>query len=143
MNSQANITPLQPQNKLDHLAQQLTAAKFAENDARQQRFKIEKEILEVVGCKTEGTTSITTDRFKITTTGRLTRSLDQRAVDLLIQDQVLPVPLLNRLFKPASKLDLREFKYVEANEPEYFAKVAIAVTTKPGKAAVAVTPLSE
>lgn len=131
----ANVTELKTRtNRLDALAEALLEAKKKENDARTLRTAIEEEILAIVGAKLEGSLSIDTDRFHITTTGRITRTLD--AVKVKTLD--LPKPLLDRLFSWEPKLNLRECRYVEENEDHHWARLSQAITTKPAKASVAV-----
>lgn len=121
---------------LDELAAQLLTAKERENDARLIRQDIEDQIVALVGTKPEGTTKAAGQRFEVSTTGKMTRTLDD-AVVATLRDKV-PGPLFDRLFNYSPKLNLREYRYVEANEPDYFALVSKAVTTKPAKASVSV-----
>lgn len=129
------VTPItQRQNRLDALCEALVHAKAKEDDAKKVRVAIEDEILAIVGAKDEGSLTVNTDHFKVTTTGRITRTLDAKKVDNLS----LPAPLLARLFTWQPKLNLREARYVENNEPDHWKVLATAITTKPGKASVKV-----
>jgi len=128
------ISPGKPD--LDALAAALIEAKRAESEAKDARVAIEQRILGIVGVKDEGSTTINTDRFKVTTTGRVTRALDPEKVAGL--SSALPAPLMNRLFSFPPKLNIKEAKYVELNEPGYWAELSKAITTKPGRPSVAV-----
>jgi hypothetical protein len=124
------------QATLDELAAALVEAKEAELSAKIARQGIEDQIIEIVGTKPEGTTKVRGERFELSTTGKITRTLDD-AVVANLRDKV-PGPLFDRLFSFSPKLNLREYRYVEANEADYFALVSQAVTSKPAKASVSV-----
>lgn len=132
-----SIHAIQPtQATLDELAAALVDAKRRESDAKIYRQAIEDQIIELVGTKPEGTTKASGERFELATTGKITRTVDE-AVVANLRDKV-PGPLFDRLFSYSPKLNLREYRYIEQHEPDYFALVAQAVTSKPAKASVSV-----
>ena len=88
-------------------------------------------LIQAVGVKDEGTQSFNTDNYKISTTGKINRTVDAKKVEEIAQQ--LPEPLYNRLFKFKPSLDLKEYRYIENNEPQYHKIVSRAVTAKPAK----------
>lgn len=126
---------------LDTLAADLLDAKKRASLARQAVTDLENQILSAVGAKTEGATTIRTDNFKVTTTGKVNRSLDADEVKRIYQDGDIPESIYTRLFDWQPKLNLREFRFIEMNEREYFQKLASAVTSKPAKNVVSAAPI--
>lgn len=125
--------------ELDMLGQHWREAKAAEDAARAERIKVEEQIIGVVGVKEEGTVSRKTDWFKLSTTGKLTRSLDDKAF-LAIRSQV-PDELSPVDFVP--KLNLRKLRDLEYNHPDTYRLVASCLITKPAKPAVRVELLRD
>lgn len=119
---------------LDELAEQLLHAKALEQDAKAHRIDIEEQIIERVGVKEEGPTNANGERYRLFTAGKITRTLDADAVEALRER--IPAPLYNRLFNFLPKLDLKEYRYIRNNEPDYFALLDKAVTSKPAKPTV-------
>lgn len=139
----ATPTPLIPRDqRLDDLANRLSIAKTKEVIARQERVELEEEILHIVGYKQEGSTKIDTDHFRISTTGRLTRSVDEKALKDAYASEALPFPLLDRIFKKKHNVDLTQLRYVENNEPQFMPALSRIITTKPGKPSVALKEAS-
>ena len=85
--------------------------------------------------KTEGSQTHTLENgMKVTITGKLTRTLDQAAweeVKSEIPESLWPI-------KVKQELDTTGVKYLMANEPQIYALVSKAITTKPAKTAVEV-----
>lgn len=113
------------------------AAKEIEQAAIEHRRQIDEHIAQVLAHPTEGTTTAAVGLYTIKVTGKVTRELDPDKVAGL--DAQIPAPLLNRVITYKPSLDLREYRYMQENEPEYFQALAAAVTTKPAKPTVAVT----
>lgn len=121
-------------SELDQLAQTWRELKAAEDDFRKRRIEAEQAILAAVGVKEEGTTTEKTAFFKVTTTGKLTRSLDAAAWESVRGD--FPDALAPVTYKPA--LDLRQLRALEKANPALYAKACECITTKPAKPAVSV-----
>ncbi len=64
-------------NQIDTLSKQLQEAKSAEAKAAQFRREIEQSIIELCGVSQEGSTTFKGEQYKIVTTGKITRSIDQ------------------------------------------------------------------
>ncbi len=119
------------------LCEQWLAAKEAEKAAIERRRTLDDQIAQVIAHGLEGTTTAVFGSYTVKVTGKLTRELDPEKVATL--DAQIPAALLNRVitYKPA--LDLREYRYMQDHEPEYFQALASAVTTKPAKPTIAIT----
>lgn len=120
-------------NEIDQLAYDLINAKMAEDVARHNRILVEGKIIEKLGVKDEGSTTHKGEKYKIITTGKITRSLDVGTWDAIkghVPSELWPVTM-----KP--EIDIKGLKWLrEHNEPIY-ATVCQAISAKPAKPAVA------
>lgn len=113
------------------------AAKMKLDVAKRSFAEAEKNLLDLVGHKEEGSLSVVIDdHFKVTTTGKVNRKLLPEAFGKIRDD--IPSPLLNRLVRTEEKLNVRELKYIENNEPETYRFLSSAIETKPAKPALKV-----
>lgn len=123
--------------KLDELCAQWRDAKYSEDATREHRIQIENEILELTGNREEGSETTAGDHYKVTTTGKLTRSVDWEVFDSI------QVPVLMQPVKTTRKLDLAGLRWLERNEFDLYQQILPAITTKPAKTAIKVEPLKE
>ncbi|PJK01477.1 hypothetical protein CO615_04150 [Lysobacteraceae bacterium NML75-0749] len=131
-------TPAQP-TAIDHAAHALALAKQQEEAAKAARIQAEEALIQLVGAKPEGTTRCETAYFKVTTTGKLTRKLDESAYAALAGD--IPDAIRARLIRVKHDLVLSELRHLQNNEPELYARIAPAITVTPAKTAVTVETL--
>ena len=114
---------------LKDLCEDLIAAKGYMAEAREEVLRIEKLILDFAPEKLEGSQTLPAPGFKLTTTHKLTRTLDYDAYQALSVHPEFEFVTL----KPA--IDLAALRIVEKLDP---ALVAKCVTTKPAKTAIKV-----
>ncbi|UYM14279.1 DUF7173 family protein [Endozoicomonas euniceicola] len=124
---------------LDQLAYKLEEAKKAEAEARQLRVAIEADILQTVGVKEEGSATIKSDWYKVTTTGGITRTLDAKKFEEI--KARLPQNVAEKVVRTKPELDVRQFKALKDLSPELYAIMAEAVTSKPRKSSVKIERL--
>ncbi len=123
------------QNKrLENLAAEWRHCKLDEENARKARVEIEEQIVELTGCREEGSKTHDAGNYKVSVTGKLNRNLDAAKWEE-IKDRV-PEALRPVDYKPT--LDTKGLRYLENNEPEVARVVSEAIETKPGKTAVEV-----
>ena len=120
--------------ELNTLALHWRDAKRAEELARDNRIRIEQEMIDLVGCKDEGSETHKAGDWKIRITGKINRTLDVAAWETIAPS----IPENMRPVVYAPKLDTKGLRYLENNEPEVFRRVAEAIVAKPGKPAVEV-----
>jgi hypothetical protein len=97
----------------------------------------EKDLIAIVGHKEEGSfTTQIDDLFKVTTTGKVTRKLIPESLEKIRKD--IPAPLLERLIRTEERLNVRELKFIQNNEPEFYRFLSPAIESKPGKPGVKV-----
>lgn len=133
----SNVHPIpQPASFLDDLSTQYAIVKSNLDKAKKAFAKVESQIIDHCGHKEEGAQSFNTEIFKITTTGKMTRTIDQSKLDELRAN--IPQALFNRLFTYKPTLVLREYKYIQKNEPDSFQEVSKVITAKPAKTALKV-----
>jgi len=124
----------QDTNTLAALLQDWHDAKAQENRIRDARVKVEEEIIAITGAKDEGSQTHEAGEYKVTVTGKLTRTIDTekwRAIEPGIPEALRPVQ-----YRPV--LDNKGLRWLQDNEPEIYAEIAPAITTKPAKTGVTV-----
>jgi len=121
-------------SNIDALARDWLIAKRAEQDAALRRIKIEGEIAAALDVKDEGSITHKLEEHKVTLTQPVRRSLDAKmweGVKHKIPEQLRPV-------KTKLEADASGIKWLEENEPNMWAKIAPAFTSKKGKISVKV-----
>lgn len=108
-------------------------AKQAEEQARNHRLHCENRIIELVGVKEEGTQSVKTDQYKISTAVTLTRTLVANYGEAL---DALPAEIFNAIVKHKPQLDVTAFKALATANPEAYRIACGAVIAKPAKPSV-------
>lgn len=124
---------------LNTLAAHWLNAKQAEEAAREKRVAIERDIVAMTGAREEGAETHKTDRYAIAVTGKLNRTLDLDLWHAIVEQ----VPAALRPIKVKEELDEKGVKWLRDNDPEIYAIVAQAITTKPAKTAVTVKPIEQ
>ena len=133
----------QPQPKaltLDEMAELWCQTKADEDRHRSDRIALEELILQITDAKMEGSETTKTQHYKITTTGRLTRSVDWDKYHADVQSRI---PENLRPVKIKETLDVSGVKYLEENEPEIFRIFAECLETKHGKVGFRIGRLKE
>lgn len=114
-------------SKLQRLGHRLTDLVVQMKELQMLKADVEAEILMIVGHEEEGNTSISTDEFKFTTTGKLTR----KVTDIAAIQAIAP-----ELLKEKFDLDLRKFKKLAVDNPALYKQVSDYVETKSAKPAI-------
>ena len=136
-NAPSAIAPVAPvmDNEIDVLARHWQEAKEAEAHAKERRLQVESQITELVGFAEEGTTNAEGNLFKVKTVGKLTRSLD----DAAIQSDWDTLPdEIKKCVKWKSALDTTKLRALEAMRDDLMPVMAQYMTTKPAKPSVSV-----
>lgn len=128
-----NLKLAHPPKTPELLAQDWLDAKAEENAARAKRIEIEEELLSILPCREEGSqTSKLENGMRVVTEGRLTRSIDAKA----LADDWNDLPaIIQGTFHWKPDLKITCFKSLEDDHKSLIAKY---VTTKPAKAGVKV-----
>lgn len=120
---------------IDQLVDDFIAAKAAENAANKRRVAIEEQMIALLGKREEGAeTHELASGMKITITGKLTYTADMEK----LQEICAKLPQEMRPIKTKVELDTTGAKYLRANEPAIWAKLAKAITVKTAKTGVEV-----
>lgn len=124
-------------SNIDALARDWLEAKSDEQKAAARRLKIEGELTAALQAKDEGSITHKLDTYKVTLTQPVRRSVD---VDVWesVKDKI---PEEMRPVKTKLEADASGMKWLAENEPKFWAAVAPAFTTKPGKISVKVEEL--
>jgi len=141
MNNPFIVTSTEPQTSLDELARALQAAKEQLTRAQAAVLNAESAIVSAVGSEDEGSLTVRSDSFKITTTQPVNRSVDKEALEAIRRE--FPEDLFEAMFDYKPSLNVRLFKECEHLRPEVYRLACKAVTSKAGKVAVRVEALSE
>ena len=128
-----NLKLAHPPKTPELLAQDWLDAKAEENAARAKRIEIEEELLAILPCREEGSQTIKLENgMRVVTEGRLTRSIDAKA----LADDWNDLPaIIQGSFHWKPDLKITCFKSLEDDHKALIAKY---VTTKPAKAGVKV-----
>lgn len=119
-------------DKLQQLRQEWLFAKSQEDIAKDNRLKIENEILKLSGELKENGTNTICNGLKVVT--KLNVSFDQdKLMELYKTGKFKNFPF-EKTFKPVSA----DLKYLEKNEPEAFKEIMRCAITKPAKPAIKV-----
>jgi hypothetical protein len=141
MNNPFIVTSTEPQTSLDELARALQAAKEQLTRAQAAVLNAESAIVSAVGSEDEGSLTVRSDSFKITTTQPVNRSVDKEALEAIRRE--FPEDLFEAMFDFKPSLNVKLFKECQHLRPEVYALACKAVTSKAGKIAVKVEALSE
>ena len=128
-----NLKLAHPPKTPELLAQAWLDAKAEENAARAKRIEIEEELLAILPCREEGSQTIKLENgMRVVTEGRLTRSIDAKA----LADDWNDLPaIIQGSFHWKPDLKITCFKSLEDDHKALIAKY---VTTKPAKSGVKV-----
>ncbi len=120
---------------IEELVHDFIAAKADEAAATRQRIAVEEKIVALLGKRDEGAeTHELASGFKVTITGKQTYTADMEK----LQEICAKLPQEFRPIKTKVELDQTGAKYLRANEPVIWAKLAKAITVKPAKTGVEV-----
>jgi hypothetical protein len=118
------------------LCRRLMDAKEQEKQATTARVAIEEQIIAMVGVKPEGSTTVSDDAFKVTTTGAVTRKVTDWDVFTEI-----PSSIAEQLVKTTHSLNTAGYRAVEKLHPEVIKQLSKGITTTPRKPSVKVVEL--
>ena len=123
------------ESEIDVLGRLWQEAKEAEAYAKERRLQVESQITDLIGVADEGTTNAEGNLFKVKTVGKLTRSLD----DAAIQSDWDTLPdEIKKCVKWKSSLDTKNLRSLEAKRHDLIPVMAQYMTTKPAKPSVSV-----
>ena len=129
------MTPSNTEAELEHLAERWLIVKDAERQANAERLRIEDKILELHPAKEEGSSSWTMQNgYKLKLIGKLSYKAD---LDMLL-DIIAEWPEDQQPIKTETKADEAALKFLRANRPDLWKRIAPAVTTKPMKTTVTI-----
>lgn len=111
-------------------------AEVAKLDAA--RTDIEAKICALTDAKPEGSKTDKTTRWKVTTTGKMTRKIDVEGFDAIAHT----IPAEFHPIKTTRALDEKGLTWLKENRPAIYDAVVPLVTTTPAKTAVKCEPLA-
>ena len=127
------MKPSNTEAELEHLAELWLIVKDAERQANAERLRIEDKILALSPAKEEGSSSLTlTNGYKLKMIGKLSYKTDLDALLEITADW----PEEQKPVKTETKPDEAALKFLRANRPDLWSRIAPAVTTKPMKTSV-------
>ena len=123
------------QAELEHLAERWLIVKDAERQANAERLRIEDKILALSPAKEEGSSSLTlTNGYKLKMIGKLSYKTDLDALLEITADW----PEEQKPVKTETKADEAALKFLRANRPDLWSRIAPAGTTKPMKTSITI-----
>ena len=130
-----NATAPVVESEIDVLGRLWQEAKEAEAHAKERRLQVESQITDLIGVADEGTTNAEGNLFKVKTVGKLTRSLDDKAIQ---SDWDTLPDEIKKCVKWKSSLDTKSLRSLEAMRDDLIPVMAQYMTTKPAKPSVSV-----
>lgn len=121
---------------LDDLARALMDAKKVLDAARKGVTAAEDALVQAVGARVEGSFTVNSDHFKVTTTAPVRRTVNPAQLEAIRHE--LPRALYEAMFHWKPELNMKNFRACEELDPEAYKLVCKAITSKPGKIAVKV-----
>lgn len=116
------------------IAAELMAAKKTESEANKARVALEEELIAALKFeKPEGSQTFNIADFKVTITGKIDRKVDDMA-EFVNACASLPDTL--RPLKVKTELDATGVKYLMAEQPDLYKKIAKLIVAKPAKTSV-------
>ena len=106
------------QKSVDELAYDLEVAKAGLAVAKQAVEDAETALIAAVPVEEEGSITTASQHYRITTTGKLNRTLDvEKLMDVATR---VPKEIFARVIRMKPELSLRDLRYVEQNEPDVY-----------------------
>ena len=115
--------------KVNELCDLIKKHKKLEDSHKKRRVDAESELIGMISTKPEGVDKTATERFVVTVTNKMSRTLDYPAY--LAVEQTLPEGLRFVTLKP--EIDLKKLRALELANAQIPAQF---ITTKPAKASV-------
>lgn len=122
-------------DSFENLVSQWNTLKSSEQRLYDERVMVEQKLLQLVDVKEEGSVTTERDGWKVTVISRINRTLDVdrwEEVKLSIPEKFWPVT-----YKPT--IDVKGLRWLEYNDPVYFAQASKAITARPGKPTVSIS----
>lgn len=124
---------------MDKLASVLLAAKAKENKALAERIEAEKQLIQALGVKDDGSKTHKLKTCKVTITQPIRRTIDLDKYDELVDS-------LEKRFgerppevtKTKRELDTKALKDIQKNIPKYYKYLTDVIVSKPGKIGVVI-----
>ena len=121
--------------KIDLAAYALQQAKQSEEQAREARIAAEQHLIDLVGLKEEGTTTVKTDFYKASTTGTLNRKLNATAD--------MPDELYHEITRVKHELDVAKLKKLATENPIRYQEACKWIVSTPAKPSAKVELLNQ
>lgn len=128
-------------NPIDKAAYNLELAKRTETLASVARVDAEKELIALLPTKDEGSVTMKGEAYKVSITYGFNRTVDAPALEA-IKGEIAP-GLLDQAISYKPSLVLAGLRYLQSNEPDAYALLAQAITSKPSKPSVKIEALAE
>lgn len=128
-------------NPVDKAAYNLELAKRTESLASAARVDAEKDLIALLPVKDEGSVTMKGEAYKVLITYGFNRTLDVAALEAIKSE--VPTNLFEQAIDYKPSLVLAGCRWLMNNEPETWAILAQAVTSKPSKPSVRVEQIAE
>ena len=137
MNAPLTAVPTQTDD-LIRLCEAVEAAKQDMDRARARYSELEQALIETVGVQDEGSHSVTVDdRYKVTTTGRVNRSIDSDGLSAAWHE--LPEPV-QQAFRWKADVNIKQLRSLASLRDDIYPMAARFITAKPGKPSLKLEP---
>tara|TARA_R110002110_G_scaffold73459_1_gene194906 strand:+ start:624 stop:1040 length:417 start_codon:yes stop_codon:yes gene_type:complete len=124
----------QQREEVDHLLQTRLELVSQKRQATTQLEELDKKLIAIIGFEQEGSRTYDAGAFKVTTQGKLNRTVDEvkwAAIEQQIPEHLRPV-------RTKQVVDLKILRALEMAQPELYRWVCEALVTKPAKTSIKV-----
>ena len=134
-----NLIDKNAPTRIDGIALALENCKAQIASLKKNELILEQAIVDAVGVKCEGSHTKKTQFFKVTTTGKLSRTVDQEKVEAL--RAMIPAEAFESLFNFKPSLNTKSLRDIKELHPEIYAIIQTAITSKAAKPYIKVARL--
>ena len=124
----------QQREEVDHLLQTRLELVSQKRQATTQLEELDKKLIAIIGFEQEGSRTYDAGAFKVTTQGKLNRTVDEvkwAAIEQQIPEHLRPV-------RTKQVVDLKILRALEMAQPELYRWVCETLVTKPAKTSIKV-----
>lgn len=123
-------------NPIDQAAAVFEKAKKAESKATEARIAAEKVLATLMPVKEKGSVTVKGESYKVTIKYGLNRTIDTAALAAVKSE--IPAAMFEQAIRYKPDIIDAGLEYLKSNEPDTYALLAQAITSKPAKPGVAV-----
>ncbi len=129
--------------RIDELSFEIESVKIEISRLQGLKESLEKDIIEEIGQKTEGSRIRKGSYYSATTTAKIYRKIDKKKLQSIKDDGLIPGEALESLIKVDYKIDTKSYRDFHETNPDYANIFDLCVTETPGKTSVIIKKIED